>query len=130
LKSETAQARPKADVLGALDELSRRIRGDLGEASAMIAEQAKPPARVSTSSLEALQLFSLGRATPFTSDLPVERAGLSMLLGRSAEAIKTLDRAAESGFRNIVWIRTNSDLHPLHGDTRLDAIVAKMRPRR
>jgi tetratricopeptide (TPR) repeat protein/predicted Ser/Thr protein kinase len=69
-------------------------------------------------------------ATPFTADLAVERAGLLTLLGRTDEAIETLDRAAESGFRNIVWIRTSSDLHALHGDTRLDAIVAKMRPRR
>jgi hypothetical protein len=53
-----------------------------------------------------------------------------MLLGRIDEAIETLDRAVESGFRNIVWIRTGSDLHALHGDTRPDAIVAKMRPRR
>jgi hypothetical protein len=60
----------------------------------------------------------------------VERAGLGLLLGRSEEAIQTLDRAADSGFRNIVWIRTSSDLHALHGDTRLDAIIAKMRPKR
>jgi Flp pilus assembly protein TadD len=69
-------------------------------------------------------------ATPFTADLPVERAGVLMLLGRREEAIATLDRAAESGFRNIVWIRTSSDLHALRGDARLDAIIAKMRPTR
>jgi hypothetical protein len=69
-------------------------------------------------------------ATPFTAGLPVERAGLSVLLDRLDEAIATLDRAAESGFGNIVWVRTNSDLHALHGDPRLDAIVAKMRPKR
>ena len=61
LKSESVQASKKDGVLPALDELSRRIRGDLGEANAMIATQTKPLARATTSSLEALQLFSHGR---------------------------------------------------------------------
>lgn len=61
LKSETVRARTKADVLGAVDELSSRIRGDLGEATAMIAGQTKPLVKATTGSLEALQHFSLGR---------------------------------------------------------------------
>jgi len=69
-------------------------------------------------------------AASFTTDRHVERAGLQTLLGHPDEAIETLDRAVGSGFRNIVWTRISSDLHALHGDTRLEAIVAKMRPRR
>ena len=61
LKSETVHARTKDDVLAAVDELSGLIRGDLGEAVTMITGQAKPLVKATTGSLEALQLFSLGR---------------------------------------------------------------------
>lgn len=61
LKSETVHARTKGDVLAAVDELSSKIRGDLGEASAMIAGQTKPLVKATTGSLEALRHFSLGR---------------------------------------------------------------------
>ena len=69
------------------------------------------------------------RADALTTDLHVERAGLLTLLGRTDEAIETLERAVEAGYRNIVWTRIISDLHALHGDARLEAILAKMRRR-
>jgi len=56
-----ARARHKAEVLASVDELVRSIRNDLGEAPRSIERQSKPLDRVTTSSLEALKAFSLGR---------------------------------------------------------------------
>ena len=67
------------------------------------------------------------RAAPLTTGLHVERAGLLVLLGRSDEAIETLKRAVEGGYRNIPWIRINSDLHALHDDPRLEPVLLKLR---
>ena len=67
------------------------------------------------------------QAEGLTTDLPVERAGLQVLLGKTDDAVKTLERAVQNGYRNIVWLRTSTDLHALHGDQRLEDIIAKMR---
>lgn len=74
LKSVTVRARTRNDVLPALDELSGKIRGDLGEAREMIASQTKPLANVTTSSLEALQHFSLGREAHIAQQLDKARS--------------------------------------------------------
>jgi tetratricopeptide (TPR) repeat protein/predicted Ser/Thr protein kinase len=73
LRSQTVRARTKEDVLGAVDELSSRIRGSLGEASAMIARQTRPLVEATTSSLEALQRFSLGREAHMAQQLDKAR---------------------------------------------------------
>ena len=73
LKSETVHARTKDDVLAAVDELSSKIRGDLGEASEMIAGQTKPLVKATTGSLEALQHFSLGREAHIAQQLDKAR---------------------------------------------------------
>ena len=73
LKSETVHARTKDDVLAAVDELSIKIRSDLGEASAMIAGQTKPLVKATTGSLEALQHFSLGREAHIAQQLDKAR---------------------------------------------------------
>jgi tetratricopeptide (TPR) repeat protein/predicted Ser/Thr protein kinase len=57
-------------------------------------------------------------------DLHVERAGLQVLLGKTGDAINTLERAVQNGYRNIVWMRINTDLHALQGHSRLDEIIA------
>ena len=69
------------------------------------------------------------KAAPLAANLHAERAGLLTLLGRTDEAIETLERAVEAGFRNVVWTRIMSDLRALHGDPRLEAILAKMQRR-
>jgi eukaryotic-like serine/threonine-protein kinase len=61
LKATVVRAQRKEDVLNGLDELIRRIRSDLGEAGRSISQQSKPLAEVTTSSLEALKVFSLAR---------------------------------------------------------------------
>jgi len=61
LKTEIVQAQSKEKILNALDELTKKIRRDLGEARSAISQQSKPLAKVTTSSLEALKQFSLGQ---------------------------------------------------------------------
>ncbi len=60
LRSEILYAETLNDILPTLDRLSRRIRKDLGESKYNIALQDKPLKKVTTSSLEALKLYSLG----------------------------------------------------------------------
>ena len=61
LKSESTRADGKAEILDALDTLGRKVREDLGEVETMIAGASKPLSQVTTSSLDALKLFSLGQ---------------------------------------------------------------------
>jgi eukaryotic-like serine/threonine-protein kinase len=48
----------KEDFFEKADEVARKVRNDLGESLARIAETSRPLAKVTTSSLEALQLYS------------------------------------------------------------------------
>jgi serine/threonine protein kinase/cytochrome c-type biogenesis protein CcmH/NrfG len=59
-RSELVRSPSKNEVLYSLDELSEKIRQDLGETLASISQQSKPLAEVTTSSLEALKQYSLG----------------------------------------------------------------------
>jgi tetratricopeptide (TPR) repeat protein len=60
IKSGVIRAKKRENVLGALDDLAKGIRRDLGESLAAIDRQGRPLARVTTSSLEALKQYSLG----------------------------------------------------------------------
>jgi hypothetical protein len=66
------------------------------------------------------------QAAALTTNLHVERAGVLVLLGRQDEAIAILERAVDSGYRNLFWMRANSDLHALQNDSRFRAIVARI----
>jgi tetratricopeptide (TPR) repeat protein len=60
LRSEVLYADNKDEILPNLDHLSRKIRRSMGESRYRIATQDKPLSLVTTSSLEALKLFSTG----------------------------------------------------------------------
>ncbi len=60
LRSEILYAEKQDDILTKLDQLSRKLRRDLGESRYKIATQDKPLSKVTTSSLEALKQYSLG----------------------------------------------------------------------
>jgi tetratricopeptide (TPR) repeat protein len=60
LKSETARATKKEDVLGSLDQMIRQVRQILGEPDMAISRESKPLAKVLTPSLEALKQYALG----------------------------------------------------------------------
>ena len=59
LKSEIINS-DENNILENLDELGQKIREDLGESKPQIQKQGKPLKQVTTSSLEALKLYSLG----------------------------------------------------------------------
>jgi len=56
--AEEATFQSPADLYPAIDELTRRLRGNLGESLKQIQKHDEPLARVTTSSLEALQRYS------------------------------------------------------------------------
>lgn len=60
LRSETTYAESRDEILPRLDQLSRKIRRILGESRYNITLQNKPLKEVTTSSLEALKLYSAG----------------------------------------------------------------------
>jgi tetratricopeptide (TPR) repeat protein len=60
LRSEVLNAENKDDILSKLDQLSKKIRRNLGESRYIIAFQDKPLKKVTTSSLEALKIYSQG----------------------------------------------------------------------
>ncbi len=60
LRSEVLYADTEDEILPALDHLSKIIRRQFGESRYKISTQDKPLSQVTTSSLEALKLFSLG----------------------------------------------------------------------
>jgi tetratricopeptide (TPR) repeat protein len=60
LRSEILYAENQDEILAKLDQLSKKIRRNLGESRYNIATQDKSLKKVTTSSLEALKLYSLG----------------------------------------------------------------------
>ncbi len=68
LKSEILYARTEKEILPVIDRLCRRIRKDLGESRYDISLQDKPLTKVTTSSLSALQQYSLGHESHLFSD--------------------------------------------------------------
>jgi tetratricopeptide (TPR) repeat protein len=73
LRTETVSAPNRNAVLPAVDELSRRIRLDLGEAAA-VTTQTKPLAKVTTASLDALRQFTLAREAHTTQQFDKARS--------------------------------------------------------
>ena len=66
------------------------------------------------------------QAAALTANLPVERAGVLMLLGREDEALSVLSTAVDNGYRNLFWMRSSSDLHSLQNDPRFVALAARI----
>jgi len=60
LRSIMLQAENQDEILAKLDQLSKNIRRQLGESRYRISTQDKPLSKVTTSSLEALKVYSLG----------------------------------------------------------------------
>ncbi|HSE98571.1 MAG TPA: tetratricopeptide repeat protein, partial [Blastocatellia bacterium] len=73
LARQQVYAEKKEDVLSALDQAATRLREQIGESLASIQKYDTPIAEATTSSLEALKSFSLGRKTVFAKG---DRAGI------------------------------------------------------
>jgi tetratricopeptide (TPR) repeat protein len=61
LRAEVLYAESQNKIINKLDQLSKRIRRNLGESNYKILQQSKPLEKVTTSSLDALKEYSLGR---------------------------------------------------------------------
>jgi tetratricopeptide (TPR) repeat protein/predicted Ser/Thr protein kinase len=104
-------------------ESERDLKGHPGDGGRQL-EMAAAWARLGNSA----RAESIARQVEaLTRDLHVERAGLQVLLGKTDDALDSLERAVQNGYRNIVWLRINTDLHALHGHPRLEDIIAQMR---
>ena len=68
LAREQAEADSKEAVLKTLDQAASNLRGKLGESVASLQKFATPLEQATTSSLEALQAFSLGQAAHGKAD--------------------------------------------------------------
>jgi eukaryotic-like serine/threonine-protein kinase len=68
LATEQAEANSKEDVLKSLDSAASKLREKMGESLASIQQFAKPLDQATTSSLEALQAFTLGNAAHQKTD--------------------------------------------------------------
>ena len=63
LAQEQAQANSKEQVLGALGDAAKKLRGELGESLGSVQRYNAPLEQATTSSLEALKAFALGEQT-------------------------------------------------------------------
>jgi tetratricopeptide (TPR) repeat protein len=102
LKSEVLYARTQDEILPAIDNLSRKIRRDLGESRYQVSLQDKPLAKVTTSSLEALQQYSLGIESHIFADFINARKYYE-----NALAIDTGFTSAKASLGNILMEKYN-----------------------
>ena len=109
LAEAQTQAANKEGVLGALDSAAVSLRGELGESLSSVQKYATPLAEVTTPSLEALKMYSLGRKTwaanGWTAPLPFYKRAVELdpnfavaynYMAVSYANLNALDRAAES----------------------------------
>ncbi len=82
LAETQTQAANKEGVLSALDTAAVRLRGELGESLSSVQKYATPLAEVTTPSLEALKMYSLGRKTwaanGWTAPLPFYKRAVEL----------------------------------------------------
>jgi tetratricopeptide (TPR) repeat protein len=102
LKSEILYAGTEEEILPVIDRLSQKIRKDLGESRYDISLQDKPLTRVTTSSLPALQQYSLGHECHLLSDFNRAREYY-----RNALMIDTGFVAAKASLGNILIQKFN-----------------------
>ena len=109
LAETQTQAPDKEGVLAALDAAAVRLRGELGESLSSVQKYATPLAEVTTPSLEALKMYSLGRKTwatnGWTAPLPFYKRAVELdpnfavaynYMAFSYANLNQLDRAAEN----------------------------------
>ena len=110
LSEEQATANGKEQVLEALGTASAKLRSKLGESLASVQKYDAPPDRVTTSSLEALQAYTLGsRTTDVANDyaaaIPLFQRAITLdpnfamaylRLGQAYQPLSELARCAEN----------------------------------
>jgi DNA-binding winged helix-turn-helix (wHTH) protein/predicted Zn-dependent protease len=136
LDNELVQVQRKEDVLGALSQVATKLRRNVGESLAVLQEHDKPLSEVTTSSLEALEVYSAGlrvhyangarSALPFFQkavDIDPQFAMAYAYLGRTYANLDEPDLAAEAISR--AWQLRNrvSDREKFAISTRYQALV-------
>jgi serine/threonine protein kinase/tetratricopeptide (TPR) repeat protein len=109
LAETQTQAANKEGVLAALDAAAVKLRGELGESLSSVQKYATPLAEVTTPSLEALKMYSLGRKTwaanGWMAPLPFYKRAVELdpnfavaynYMAFSYGNLNQLDRAAEN----------------------------------
>jgi len=109
LAETQTQAKNKEGVLAALDSAAVRLRSELGESLSSVQKYATPLAEVTTPSLEALKMYSLGRKTwaanGWTAPLPFYKRAVELdpnfavaynYMAVSYSNLNQMDRAAEN----------------------------------
>lgn len=100
LMSEVVSAANQDEILEKVDQLSRRLRRHLGESRYHIASQDKPLKQVTTSSLEALKLYSIGIDRHLAMDFNSAREYYE-----NALSIDTGFTAAKASLGNLLYER-------------------------
>jgi tetratricopeptide (TPR) repeat protein len=67
----------------------------------------------------------LRKAMAIDSTKYMEIAGVFCLQGNNAEAIKYLEKALKSGYRDITWLKMNPDLQALRGEGRFRDLLSE-----
>lgn len=100
LRTQILSAESEDEILSKIGQLSRKIRRDLGESRYRIVTQDKPLKKVTTSSMEALRLYSMGIDYHLMSDFELARDYYSQAL-----KIDTGFVAAKASLGNILLER-------------------------
>jgi tetratricopeptide (TPR) repeat protein len=100
IRSEVVHAGSENEILDKLDLLSKKIRRSFGESRYNIAVQDKPLTRVTTSSLEALKLYSQG----IDRQIQLDPVGARMFY-EDALKLDTGFTAAKASLGNLIYER-------------------------
>lgn len=121
LAQEQITASFKEKVLDALGDATSKLRGELGESLATVQKFDVPLSEATTSSLDALKAFSLGRKANdekgAAAALPYHQRAIQLdpNRGDSADAVAALDRALPpSEYGQIIFVANLSCLYPTY----------------
>jgi tetratricopeptide (TPR) repeat protein len=53
-------------------------------------------------------------------------AQISAAMGRTDEALESLELAIKNGFRNYIWMKVHPDMHNLNGHKRFQSMLARV----
>ena len=105
LRSDVLYAKSQDEIIQKLDQLTKRIRRNLGESRYKIAGQSKSLAKVTTSSLEALKQYSLGIENHLNADFEKARSHYE-----NALRIDSNFTAAKASLGNILFEIFNREI--------------------
>ncbi|MBT8180021.1 MAG: tetratricopeptide repeat protein [Eudoraea sp.] len=104
LKSEVLYANSQDEIIGKLEQLSRKLRRRLGESRIMISNHSKPLKEATTSSLEALKQYSLGIESHLRLDFKKARSHYE-----NAIRLDSNFTAAKASLGNILYEKFDRD---------------------